>query len=568
MTRHFPVPYVWQIIAFLLAVVLIVPLFKRLKLSPILGYLAVGAAIGPFALAWVPDVEPVRNLAEFGVVFLLFSLGLELSFARLRQAVVLIFGLGSAQLLLSAAVIGALAWAWGNSSANAMIIGLCMALSSTAMVAPLLQERGELASLPGRASFAVLLLQDLAVVPILILLSALGGGGHSLGQSLGMALLKGLAAIGVIGLLGRYGLRFLFRKAMASRSVDVFMAVMLLAILATSLITEMAGLSLSLGAFLAGLLLAETEFRYQIESEIEPFKGLLLGLFFMGVGMNVNLSLAFAQGFWLLASVLGLVAIKAAIAAGLARLFGLPWLAAISTGLLLAQAGEFAFVVIGQATLTYGLMDEALGQFMVVVAGLSMAITPLVIGLGRRWVRRLEALFPDQLSQFTQTPTAPHVVIAGFGRVGRAVAMVLQSESIPYVAVDMSTEHVGAARLRQEPVILGDARKPELLKKLGLGHAQAVIITMDNPQAAQQALLNLRREWPDLPVFIRSRDALHSDKLLAAGATAVVPETLEVSLQLAGSALQAVGMAREEIQSCINHLRQEGFAHWRDIEKS
>ncbi len=569
MHNHTQVPYLWQLIAFLITVVIVVPLFKRAKLSPILGYLAVGAAIGPFALAWVSDVEPVRQLAEFGVVFLLFSLGLELSLARLRLYMRLIFGLGSAQLIISALAIGAAAWAWGNSPANAIIIGLCMALSSTAMVVPLLQERGELGSQSGRASFAVLLLQDLAVVPILILLGVLGGSASSsLGQSLGEALLKGVAAIAVIGLLGRFGLRFLFRKAMASRSVEVFMAMMLLAILATSLITEAAGLSLSLGAFLAGLLLAETEFRHQIESEIEPFKGLLLGLFFMSVGMNINLVLAFGQGFWVVASVLGLVAIKALIAGGLARAFGLSWAAALCTGLLLAQAGEFAFVVIGQATLGYGLMDEATGQFMVVVAGLSMAITPAVVALGRRLSSRIEARTACDLQTVPQPEAKAQVVIAGFGRVGRAVAMVLQREGIPFVAVDMNTDHVAGARRRQEPVILGDARKPELLKKMGLGDAQALVITMDNPIAAQQTLINCRREWPDMPVFIRSRDAAHSENLLTAGASAVVPETLEVSLQLASATLQALGFGRSEVHTCVDQLRQEGLACWSEIEQS
>ncbi|HMW47952.1 MAG TPA: cation:proton antiporter, partial [Cellvibrionaceae bacterium] len=395
MPNHLPVPYLGQLIAFLLTVVVVVPLFKRLKISPILGYLAVGAAIGPFALAWVPDVDAVRTLAEFGVVFLLFSIGLELSFARLRSYARLIFGFGSAQLIITALIVAGIALLWGNTPANAIIIGLCMAISSTAMVVPLLQERGEFATIPGRASFSVLLLQDLAVVPMLILLSVLGGQSDmSLGQSLGLALVKGILALVVIGVVGRFALRYLFQKAMASHSVDVFMAVMLLAILATSMITELAGLSLSLGAFLAGLLLAETEYRHQIESEIEPFKGLLLGLFFMGVGMNLDVALAFAHGLWVLASVVGLVAIKALVASLLARCFGLNWVCAVRTGFLLAQAGEFAFVIIGQATLSYGLIDQALGQFMVVVAGLSMAATPLVPPPGQRFAQQLAARAP------------------------------------------------------------------------------------------------------------------------------------------------------------------------------
>jgi len=569
MSNHLSVSYVWQLIAFLLTVVLVVPLFKRLKISPILGYLAVGAAIGPFALAWVPDVEAVRTLAEFGVVFLLFSIGLELSFARLRSYARLIFGFGSAQLVITALLVAGIAFAWGNTAANAIIIGLCMAISSTAMVVPLLQERGEFVSVAGRASFSVLLLQDLAVVPMLILLSVLGGQSDmGLGQSLGLALLKGLLALALIGIVGRFALRYLFKKAMASHSVDVFMAMMLLAILATSMMTAMAGLSLSLGAFLAGLLLAETEYRHQIESEIEPFKGLLLGLFFMGVGMNLDVVLAFQHGLWVLASVLGLILTKAIVASLLARCFGLNWANAIRTGFLLAQAGEFAFVIIGQATLSYGLMEQALGQFMVVVAGLSMAATPLVAYLGQRLAQQLAARAPQDYQQVAVDIESPHLVIAGFGRVGRAVAAVLQRQGIAYVAVDMDSEAVAAARLRSEPVILGDARKPELLKKVGIATAQALIITMDNPVAAKQTLLSIRRQWPDLPIFVRSRDAAHSDELLTAGASAVVPETLEVSLQLASAALQSSGLSREAAHICVEELRLNNLAQWQDIERS
>jgi monovalent cation:proton antiporter-2 (CPA2) family protein len=562
------VPYLWQVIAFLITVVVIVPLFKRWKISPILGYLAVGSAIGPYALAWVPNVDAVRHLAEFGVVFLLFSLGLELSFGRLKNFSRLIFGLGGLQVLVTSCAIAAVALLWGNSAEVALILGLCLSLSSTAMVVPLLQERGELSSVPGHSSFAVLLFQDLAVVPILILVGLLGVGNiESLGGSLLLALAKAVLAIGLIVVIGRFVLRFLFVKAMASRSVDVFIAVMLLAVLATSLATEMAGLSLALGAFLAGLLIAETEFRHQVESEIEPFKGLLLGLFFMGVGMNLDLSLAFHQGLWVLAATLGLMLIKAVIASLLARLMGLSWSAAISTGVLLSQAGEFAFVVLGQATLSFGLMPVALGQFMVVVAGLSMLATPLAVSVGFRVAAWIAARQPCELSTLPQQHATDHVVIAGFGRVGRAVANVLQRESIPYVAIDATSEAVRQARMRQENVILGDARKPELLKKAQLEGAKAVVITMDDPAAAKQTLQAIKHLWPLLPVFIRSRDALHSGELLALGASSVVPETLEVSLQLASSALQATGLSREEANCCLDSLRAQGLDVWQRIEK-
>lgn len=559
-----------SIMAFLLTVVVVAPVMKRLQLSPLLGYLAVGAAVGPFALGWVNDPQSLRALAELGVVFLLFSLGLELSFSRLRQSLKLILGLGSLQWLGCAAVIATVAAFWGNALGVALIIGLCLALSSTAMVVPLLQERGELGSLAGRACFGVLLLQDIAVVPTLILLGLLGGAQPvSLGESLGIALIKGLCALAIIMVLGRYLLRYALQKALASHRVEVFMATLLLAILATAYLTEAAGLSLSLGAFLAGLLLAETEFRHQIETELEPVKGLFMALFFISVGMNLNLPLAFNQGLWLVASVLGLMALKAMVTSLAARALGIPWGPALFAGLTLAQAGEFAFVVIGQATLVYGLMSEAVGQFMVVLAGLSMLLTPGAMALGRFLQTRLSR---TQLRPLAEPPhptpmlAPPRVIVAGFGRVGRALARVLEREGIPYMAIDKHTETVTAARIRQQPVVLGDARKPDFLQKVGLTTAEALVITMDNPAAALHSLHASRQLKPDLPVFVRSRDADHSSLLRQAGALAVVPETLEVSLQLASVTLQALGTPPSEVHAYIDQLRQEGLNGWLNLE--
>jgi len=316
------VPYVLEVVAFLVTVVILVPLLKKVSISPVLGYLAVGAVIGPYALGFVDDVQGVQHVAELGVIFLLFTIGLELSFERLKAFSRLIFGLGSLQVLISGAAIAGVAMYWGNGVQISIIIGLCLALSSTAMVMQLLAERGENAAVHGRASFAVLLLQDLAVVPILILLGVFGTqSDESLWVSVGGALGKAVLVVLGIVVIGRYVLRYLFRIASTTRSVDVFTAMILLAVLATSVATGFAGLSMALGAFLAGLLLAETEFRHQIEAEIEPLKGLLLGLFFMSVGMNIDFVLAFERGVWVLLSVLGLIGIKTIIGTVLARLF-------------------------------------------------------------------------------------------------------------------------------------------------------------------------------------------------------------------------------------------------------
>ena len=560
-TDDIAIPYLVEVVAFLVTVVIIVPLFKRIKVSPILGYLTVGAIIGPFSLGWVPEVKGVHQVAELGVIFLLFTIGLELSFERLKAYSRLIFGLGAAQVSVSAILIGAFAYAWGNSLEASVVIGLCLALSSTAMVMQVLSERGEIATPAGRTAFAVLLFQDLAVVPILILLSIFSHQGEtSLWLSVGLALLKAVLTIGAIILLGRFGLRYLFRVASSTRSVDVFTAMILLSVLATSLATGMAGLSMALGAFLAGLLLAETEFRHQVESEIEPFKGLLLGLFFMSVGMSLDFVMAFQYGIWVALSVLGLILCKACVAALCTRLFGLPWPVAMRSGLLLAQAGEFAFVVIGQAILIEDFLSVEVGQFMVVVAGLSMALTPILAWLAK-WVEERYLIEPANydISANAADHIHGHVIIAGFGRVGRAVAGILRAEALPYMAMDSHAIEVKKAREQGEPIFVGDACKPELLRYAGIDKAALLLVTMDDAAAAQTVVALARQHWPHLPVVVRSRDESHADLLRKAGASTVVPETLEASLQLSGHVLCALGYQREDANACIDVVRRHNY---------
>lgn len=554
------IPYLVESVAFLLTVVLVVPLCKRLGLSPILGYLAVGAIIGPFSLGVVTDVEGVRHVTELGVIFLLFTIGLELSFDRLRAFAKVIFGLGALQVVLTAGVIAGVAFAWGNSPEAAAIVGLCLSLSSTAMVMQVLAERGEIASAAGRAAFAVLLFQDLAVVPILILLPILAGDSPGgVWWSIGIAVLKAGLTIGAIFLFGRFVLRQLFRTVAAARSVDVFTGMTLLTILAISLITGLAGLSMALGAFLAGLLLAETEFRHQIESEIEPFKGLLLGLFFMSVGMSLDFVLAFERGLWVLGSVFGLLALKTAITLLSARLLGIALPVALRTSLLLAEAGEFAFVVIGQASVTYELIDHQVAQFMIVVAGLSMVLTPALAVLGRRLEERFTVVSANEALNPSGEDLSGHVIIAGFGRVGRSVAAVLKAQAIPYIALDTDASQVRLWRKRGEPVFVGDASRAELLRHAGAERAAVVLITLDASAAAAGALEAVRQHWPHLPVLARSRDATHADTLKNLGASQVVPETLEASLQLAIYVLQSLGYPRDDANASVERIRRDNY---------
>ena len=379
------VPFLTELIVFLIATVVVVPLARALHLSPILGYLAVGVLAGPSWLGLVHNVEQIRSFAELGVVFLLFAVGLELSFERLKTFAPMIFGLGAAQVVTTSAAIAGIAYLFGNSIQVSVLLGLCLSLSSTAMVIQLLSERGQLVTRHGRASFAVLLFQDLAVVPILMLVTVFGsqGDGGDIGFQALSVFFKALLATGLIILIGHFLLPRLFHLVTASRAPEVFVAMALLTILATSLATGLAGLSMALGAFLAGLLLSKTEFRHQIESDIEPFKGLLLGLFFMTVGMSIDLAAIADRAVMTALSVIGLIALKAVIVFGLCLAFGLQREVAIRVSLLLAEAGEFAFVVIGVATLQYALIPDDVAQFMVIVAGTSMALTPLLaLGAG------------------------------------------------------------------------------------------------------------------------------------------------------------------------------------------
>ena len=557
-TNIIPIPYLFETVAFLLTVVIIVPAFKRINVSPILGYLIVGALIGPHSLSIVSDVAGVSHIAELGIVFLLFSIGLELSFERLKSFRRLIFGLGASHVFLSATVIGVIAYIWGNTAEAALIIGLCLALSSTAMVMQLLTERDEITTTHGRASFSVLLFQDLAVVPILILLPVLAANNQDgLWLNLGLSLLKAVLAIGIILLLGRLVFRRVFHIVANTRNVDVFTAMILLSVLATSLLTAYAGLSLTLGAFLAGLLLAETEFRHQIESEVMPFKGLLLGLFFMSVGMMLDFSLVFDKAALLLLSLLGLISIKAAIGIALARLFGLSLQNALRTGLYLSEAGEFAFVLLGQAMTVYQLVPEDIGQFMVILAGLSMVLTPFLVYLAAQLSRKIlqpdEALTAPDLQEHS---LKNHVIIAGYGRVGQSVSAILKQQSIDYVALDLDVVNVRAKREKQIPIHYGDAANSDVLKRVGAEKASILLVTLDEPIAAIQVVEASKRLWPDLKVLVRSKDAEHSSELYEHGADAVMPETVEASLQLASMVLEQLKIDDETIRECLNSVRQ------------
>ena len=462
-----------DLLVFLLAPVVVVPLFRRLRVSPILGYLAAGALIGPEALGLIAESPTTHVLAELGVAFLLFAIGLELSLERLRVMRRLVFGLGGAQVLLTAALIAALAWTLGMDVAAAIIVGGGLALSSTAFVLQLLVERGEQVSVSGRAAFAILLFQDLAVVPLLVLVPVFALDPASIAAALAVALLKAVLALASILLAGRFVLRPVLHAVASARSPELFVSATLLVVLGTGWLTTQAGLSMPLGAFLAGLLLAESEYRHQVEADIRPFRGLLLGFFFMTVGLSLDVGLV-AERLGVLFALIALLLLgKALLIGALCLLFRLPGADALHVGLLLAAGGEFAFVVF-EAAQGDGLLTAEVGQVLMAGVALSMVATPFLAEAGSRVARRLRGRAPAMLASLQDEALglSGHVIIAGFGRVGQIVAAVLSAAHVPYLALDLDPGRVGICRARGLRVFYGDASRLDVLAAAGAGRRE------------------------------------------------------------------------------------------------
>jgi CPA2 family monovalent cation:H+ antiporter-2 len=572
------IPYLREVMLFLVAAGIIVPLLHRLRVSPVLGYLLVGLLIGPHGLGllaadWpalkmltITDLDGVRHLAELGVVFLLFVIGLELSFERLWAMRRLVFGLGTLQVSACALAIGFVAFAFGIGAEVAVLLGASFALSSTAIVMQLLAERRQLGTPLGRTSFSILLLQDLAVVPILFLVGVLGSrDGSGVGLSLLLALGKAAGVIVAIYLVGRMALRPLMRTVARTRSPEMFMAAILLVALGSAALTGATGMSMALGAFLAGLLLAESEFRHEIEVNIEPFKGLLLGVFFISVGMTIDIGVIFADIVPMLGAVVGLMAGKALLIAASCRAFGISRAQSLEAGLLLAQAGEFAFVVVVLAG-RMSLLEQDVAQFMLTVAGISMLLTPMVAALARRWAARLEqrAAASSEVDVAELRESEGHIVIAGFGRVGHTLARVLDVEHLDYVALDLDADHVAQQRSKGRPVFYGDASRLDILKRTRIDQARALVVTMDNASAADHIVRAVREFAPALPIYARARDGTHARRLLKHGASEVVPETVEASLQLAARVLVGTGMSEEAVDQRIQFERDAELRRLRD----
>ena len=561
------------LIIFLAVAGVIVPLFHRARIGTVLGFLLAGVALGPHGLGRFADAHPWLSyatfddpergalLAEAGIVVLLFLLGLELSLQRLWQLRRFVLGVGFAQVLISTVAIGAAVRFTIGAPPAGIVLGLCLALSSTAIVMQLLAEQHRVAHPTGRIALSVLLFQDLMVVPILfvvgVLASAKSGTAPASVFDLIQPFALALGAVVALLLIGRFLVRPLLRSAVRTGSRDLIMAIALLILVTFSVATGLSGLSVALGAFLAGMLLSDSEARHHIEVDLEPFKGLLLGIFFITVGTNVDPVVVAGDAGWIALALVALLAGKAIILYGVARAFGVSRGVAIEVAMLLAQAGEFAFVVLGVAR-GNALLSPRLATAATAVVALSMLVTPFLAMAARRLARRF-----DRAEHAAEAPGLDsagfdnHVVIGGLGRVGQMIARALEAEGIPYVALDANGERVNAARSQGLSVYFGDSGRPELLERIGGRHARAFVVTVNNAKAAERMVSAARAIKPDAVVLARAVDPAHAQRLIGLGAVGVIPETVEASLQLAARVLEKLDLPETAVYERIEAMRQQ-----------
>lgn len=543
------------VLILLLGAVVVVAVFRRLGVPSVLGYLAVGIALGPHTPGPISiDAENARPLAELGVVFLLFSIGLDLPLARLRTLRRMIFGFGLVQVSICGVLFAAIAWLWGLPPQAALVVGVTLSFSSTATALAILVERNEAVSHHGRIAIAVLIFQDLVVIPLLVLLPLLADSPGHIFSALGLAALKAGGAILTIYLLGRLVLRPGYRYIAALRTPEIFTAANLLLVLAVGWATAQAGMSMALGAFLAGLMVADSSYRHQVEADIEPFRGLLLGLFFITVGMSIDLPFVAGHLGWVVGLTAALVTAKAALITVSGLIAGIGAIQAMRVGFLLAQTGEFAFVVFARADELH-LFTPDQTQTLVAAVALSMVLTPALAGVGRSLALKWRARSSAGLFIPAAEPKKGHVVIAGYGRSGRTIARALEDHGLDYIALDLDIDRVAQAREAGLPVYYGDAAQPGVLRSAGIAEARAAVITVNKPRTAERAVMQIRQAVPGLTIIARAHDLAQKQLLRTAGASAVVPETVEASLQLAGLVLQSAGLDPETVSQTLRRQR-------------
>ncbi len=544
---------------------LVIPAFARFRVNPVIGFILVGLAVGPAGLGrFVPQVpwlyhltisEPgsIAPFAQFGIILLLFSIGLELSFARLWAMRRMVFGLGLAELALSGLVLAAGFVAVGQSVAGGLGLGFALALSSTALVLPMVGT----VSPVGRRAFAMLLFEDVALVPIIFTLAALAPTATDQGwHGLARTVVVGIATIAILLVLGRLILPRLFSQAARTKSPELFLAASLLVVILASIATTSAGLSPIVGALLAGILIAETDYHSEVELITAPFKGLALGVFLITVGMSVDVAIILDNWLALLGAVAGVVTVKAVVTALILRLAGSRPAVAAEAGLLMASPSETTLIVLA-AAVQAGLNSPGTAGFWQIVTAIGLTITPLLAGIGRQAGARVERQGRAALVEELPPVTGERTVIVGLGRVGRLVAQMLQAHQRPYLAVDASVDAVAHARKRGYVASFGDVARPGMVDRLDLASANAIILTMDDPVATVRLTRQIRAAFPDLTIVARARDPNHAAELYRAGATDAVPETLESSLQLSEAVLVDLGVAMGPVIASIHAKRAE-----------
>ena len=543
---------------------LVIPAFARIRISPVIGFILIGLLVGPSGLGsmtgeypWlnyltISNVHAIEPFAEFGITLLLFAIGLELSFKRLWGMRRLVFGVGAAELAVSAALLGLVVYGGGQNMTASVALGLALALSSTAIVLPLVGTT----SAVGRSALGMLLFEDVALVPILFLLGAMAphavtGGIGGLAETLAL----GLLTVVVMLVLGRILLPRLFAQAARTKSPELFFSASLLVVIVASLATTAVGLSPLMGALLAGILIAETDYHSEVEVITAPFRGLALGVFLITVGMSVNLAQVAADWMNIAGAVVAVVVLKALVTAALLRLEGARGSVAAETGVLMASPSETTLIVLGAAAAAQLISGET-AAFWQIVTAIGLTITPLLGQLGRLAGRRVDT-GSDDIPAISPGEEAPAAVIIGFGRVGRLVAEMLKTHGRSYVAVDSNIDTVAGARAEGFPILFGDVSRPELVDRLNLGHASALILTMDDPVLTVRLTKKVRAWCPNLTIVARARDAAHAAELYRAGVTDAVPETLESSLQLSEAVLVDLGIAMGPVIASIHEKRAE-----------
>lgn len=552
-----------SVLVLLAAAVLVVVVFRSLKLPPLLGYLIVGVLIGPHALGWVTSTEEVRNLAEIGVVFLMFSIGLEFSLSRLVTMRRIVFGLGAAQVLVTLLLVLGVATAVGVSWQAGIVLGGALAMSSTAILAKLLAERFELNSAHGQQIIGVLLFQDIAVVPLLILIPALSAPPEDLLPTLGFAVAKAVIVLTVLLFVGQRLMRAWFHVVARQKSSELFVLNVLLVTLGVAYMTELAGLSLALGAFVAGVLISETEYRYQVEEDIKPFRDVLLGLFFVTIGMLLDVRVV-VDNAWVSVLLVTLVLVKTALIFGLSRLFGAPSGVALRAGLALGACGEFGFVILAHATNSQLMTPDVLQPVLAAMV-LSMLIAPFVIERSEAIVRRWSA--SEWMSRAMQLHNIAvqsmaadaHVLVCGYGRSGQNLVRFLDQEGVPSIALDNDPQRIREATAAGERVVYGNAARREVLLAAGLMRARAVIVTYTDTPSALRILALVQEARPGLPVVVRTLDDSDVEKLKNAGATEVVADLMEASLMLASSTMMLVGVPLNRVLRRIRETREHRY---------